>query len=165
MEFLELPLNIKKEILNMEDCSQIVHDKLMKIINNVYSAFHDDNNEYYFYENGNFIKCNEEKFSDCLSEKLQTIKNENQNLILLKNNDNSIFTVIETYKFFIKNGKMKIKKNLDFNCLALNFYENKIKNNIYNYNFYGLQLINENNIGIKSGDDIKMIFENYLHTI
>ena len=105
MEFLELSLNIKKEIINMEDRSQIVHDKLMKIINNVYSAFYDDNNEYYFYENGNFIKCNEEKFSDYLSEKLQTIKNENQNLILLKNNDNSIFTIIETYKFFIKKWK------------------------------------------------------------
>lgn len=74
MEFLELPLNIKKEILNMEDRSQIVHDKLMKTISNVYSVFHDDNNEYYFYENGNFIKCNEKKFFDCLSKNLQTIK-------------------------------------------------------------------------------------------
>ena len=165
MEFLELPLDVKKEILNMEDRSQIVHDKLMKTISNVYSAFYDDNNEYYFYENGNFIKFNEEKFSDCLSENLQTIKKESQNLILLKSDDNLIFVIIETYKFFIKNKKLKIEKILDFNCLTLNFYENKIKNNIYNYNFYGLQLINENNIGIKSGDDIKMIFENYLHTI
>lgn len=165
MEFLELPLNIKKEILNMEDRSQIVHDKLMKTISNVYSVFHDDNNEYYFYENGNFIKCNEKKFCDCLSKNLQTIKKENQNLILLKSDNNLIFAIIETYNFFIKNGKLKIRKNLDLNCLTLNFHENKIKNNIYNYNFYGLQLINENNIGIKSGDDIKMIFKNYLYTI
>lgn len=165
MEFLKLPLNIKKEILNMEDRSQIVHDKLMKTISNVYSVFHDDKNEYYLYENGDFIKFNEEKFADCLSEKLQTIKIENQNLILSRSDDNLIFVIIETYKFFINNGKLKIEKNLDFSCLTLNFYENKIKNNIYNYNFYGLQLINKNNIDIKSGDDIKMIFKNYLYTI
>ena len=165
MEFLKLPLNIKKEILNMEDRSQIIHDRLMKTIGNVCSVFHDDNNQYYFYENGNFIKCDEKKFFDCLSKKLQTIKIENQSLILLRSDDNSIFTIIETYNFFIKNGKLKIRKNLDFNYLTIDFYENKIKNNICNYNFYGLQLINENNIAIKSGDDIKMIFENYLYLI
>ena len=110
MEFLKLPLNIKKEILNMEDRSQIVHDKLMKTISNVYSVFHDDKNEYYLYENGDFIKFNEEKFADCLSEKLQTIKIENQNLILSRSDDNLIFVIIETYKFFINNGKLKIEK-------------------------------------------------------